>query len=238
VAGGFETADCNRASAGASALVTHRRAVILLARAPSHPGKTRLTAHLPADRAAALRRALLVDTFEAIKRTRVPIVVAFSPDGGEEEMCELVGAPNVRFVPQFGADLGARMSHAIETALADGGQAVVLVGSDLPSLPPARITAAFDLLEHGADVVLGPSEDGGYYLIGMRRVVRELFTDIPWGAADVLARTRAAAERVRLKVALVEQWYDVDRPEDVQRVAASAEVARNTRAWLAWNTPA
>jgi rSAM/selenodomain-associated transferase 1 len=210
--------------------------VILLARTPSHSGKTRLTSHLPADRAVALRRALLVDTFEAIERASVPIVVAFSPDGGEEEMRELVRAPNVRFVPQRGADLGARMSDAIEAAFVDGGEAVALVGSDLPSLPPARITGAFDLLENGTDVVLGPSEDGGYYLIGMRRLVPELFTGIAWGAADVLARTRAVAERAGLDVALIDQWYDVDRPEDLQRVADGVETARHTRAWLGQHT--
>jgi glycosyltransferase A (GT-A) superfamily protein (DUF2064 family) len=128
------------------------------------------------------------------------------------------------------------MSHAIEAALAGGGDEVVLVGSDVPSLPPARITAAFDLLENGADVVLGPSEDGGYYLIGMRRLVPELFTGIAWGAGDVLGRTRGMAERAGLNVALVDPWYDVDRPEDLQRVADGREAARHTRAWLARHT--
>ena len=214
--------------------MTRRRAVVLLARAPSHPGKTRLTAHLPAHRAVALRRALLRDTFAAIARTSVPIIVAFSPYEAEDEIRALLGDANIRLVAQRGADLGARMCHAVEVACAAGAESVVLVGSDLPSLPPARITAAFDCLEQGTDVVLGVAEDGGYYLIAMRHAAPELFTGIAWGAADVFARTRAIAERAGLRVALLDEWYDVDRPEDLQRVLTdtAAEGALHTRAWL------
>ena len=103
-------------------------------------------------------------------------------------------------------------------------------------LPPAHVAAAFTHLGSGRDLVLGPSEDGGYYLIGMHRGTREhdLFTDIEWGTADVLVETLLKADDAGLSAVLVEPWYDVDTPVDLDRVAADArpEAARHTRQWI------
>jgi uncharacterized protein len=185
-------------------VTARRRALVFLARAPSHPGKTRLTSHLAADQAIELRRALLLDTLGALRNANVPIVLAFTPEDAEDEMRALVTATNVRFVPQRGADLGARMLSAMGAAFADGHESVVLVGSDLPSLPSSHLTGAFDFLDGGSDVVVGPADDGGYYLIGTRCVVPDIFINIAWGAADVFSRTRALAQSASLDVALLD----------------------------------
>ncbi|KPV39629.1 hypothetical protein AN478_10915 [Thiohalorhabdus denitrificans] len=119
--------------------------------------------------------------------------------------------------PQHGRDLGERMRHTLEEALAGGGPAV-LVGTDLPERGPESVAAAFRALAEGADAVLQPTEDGGYGLIGLARPLPELFRAIPWGTERV-----AAVSRERLRAAGAE-WrelpatWDVDRPEDLARL--------------------
>lgn len=207
--------------------MTH--AVVLLARAPSVPGKTRLTSTLADDAAIALRRALLLDTYEAIRATGEAVIVAFTPDDARAEIEALIGESAI---PQRGADLGARMHNAVSDAFARGAQRVVLVGSDLPSLPPSHITEALRALDTH-DVVLGPSEDGGYYLIGLRRPDERLFAGIDWGTASVLAQTLAAIDRAHLTCAQIAPWFDVDTRDDLARVSAEsrAGAALHTREW-------
>jgi glycosyltransferase A (GT-A) superfamily protein (DUF2064 family) len=104
-------------------------------------------------------------------------------------------------------------------------------------LPTAYIADALERLARPKEsLVLGPAEDGGYYLIGLTRIRDELFDGIPWGTADVLRRTQEAANVLRLTVELLPSWYDVDLPSDLQRVrhrtAEGDPVASHTRAWL------
>lgn len=95
----------------------------------------------------------------------------------------------------------------------------LLVGTDTPTLPTAYLQRACDALQRGAaDVVLGPSEDGGYYLIGLRRPVPELFTGMPWSSSTVAAETLARIRRLGLRLALLPGWFDVDRGEDLARL--------------------
>jgi uncharacterized protein len=111
------------------------RACVLLARAPLAPGKSRLTADLAAAEALALRRALLLDTYEAVCAIGVDVVVAFTPDAARDEMQALLAGAGTTFIPQRGDDLGERMHDALVEACARGARQVLLVGSDLPSLP-------------------------------------------------------------------------------------------------------
>ncbi len=141
------------------------------------------------------------------------------------------------FLAQRGATLGERMRNAASDLVARGFGRVVLVGADLPTLPAAYVEDALERLSRPQEsLVLGPSEDGGYYLIGLTRVHDELFDGIPWGAADVLHRTQEAAAALRLPVELLPIWYDVDLPSDLQRVrhrtAEGSSIANHTRAWL------
>ena len=121
---------------------------------------------------------------------------------------------------QVGADLGERMYRAFKRALRSHAY-VVLVGSDCPALRPADLRAALRALREGADVVLAPAEDGGYPLIGLRRVSRRLFDGIPWGGPEVLARTRGRLKVLRWRWQELRTLWDVDRPEDVLRLRRS-----------------
>jgi rSAM/selenodomain-associated transferase 1 len=208
-----------------------KRAVVLLARAPSAPGKTRLTAHLSDAVARDLRERLLLDTLAAAHATGYPIVVSYTPEEAGDEMRTLVGASRV--IAQRGDDLGARMRNAINDALAAGAAAVVLIGSDLPSLPPEHLVRAFELLEgSGAvpagahDLVLGPAEDGGFYLIGASGALPDLFAGVGWSRSDVMARVSAAAQQAGLVVGLAPPWWDVDAPEVLHRCPGYHEFLR------------
>lgn len=119
--------------------------------------------------------------------------------------------------PQRGADLGSRMHHALQHALRRHERAV-LIGSDAPALRPRDIARAARWLHAGADVVLAPAEDGGYALIGARRVTPAVFTGVTWGSDGVLAETRANLARAGLRVRLLPAVWDVDRPEDLERL--------------------
>jgi rSAM/selenodomain-associated transferase 1 len=168
--------------------------------------------------------------------------VVYTPPDGEAEV-QRVTPFDAMFIAQRGATLGERMRNGASDLLARGFGRVVLVGADLPTLPAAYIVEALERLTRPQEsLVLGPAEDGGYYLIGLTHVHDGLFDGIPWGTADVLRRTQEAAAVLRLRVELLPIWYDVDLPSDLQRVrhgtAEGYPVASHTRAWLAAAPPA
>lgn len=168
-----------------------------------------------------------------------------------DDVRALVGAPHHLWadgaVPppvhaqQVGADLGARMLHTLESELGAGARAVVIVGTDAPTLPRAMISEALAQLEAGGcDLALGPAADGGYYLIGATAagVRADLFTDIPWSTERVCRVTLARALAARLRVHLLPWWYDVDTPSDLALLEAHLPllpqaVAPATRSFLA-----
>jgi rSAM/selenodomain-associated transferase 1 len=207
------------------------RRLALLARAPSAGGKTRLTSGLPESRARGLREALFLDTLDAARSLRIPITVFGTPADRLEELRAL--ADSVPTMAQAEGDLGLRMHAAGACLFGQGARHVVLIGSDLPSLPPSRVSVAFEALEAGADVVLGPADDGGYYLIGLARPTPAVFAGISWGSGSVLQETRALAAGLGLRVHEIASWYDVDTPDDLVRVSSSDQAAPRTRAWLA-----
>ncbi len=204
----------------------------IMARAPSHAGgKTRLTQALGLVDPAALRRAILLDTLAAVRGVAgTSLVLMCTPDGSEGEFESLAGA-DTPLLPQRGADLGARLHHAFVDLFATGHQAVVLLGSDLPTLPSAHVAQATAALRPPGDrVVLGPAEDGGYYLIGLKTPHPELFQHIPWGSEMVLAATMTAAGP--LPVVHTATWYDVDSAADLDRaLGTNRSRVGHLRAW-------
>jgi uncharacterized protein len=126
----------------------------------------------------------------------------------------------VRLRSQGRGDLGARMHRAFERALRRHPYAV-LIGSDCPALRAADLRTTVRALRGGADAVFAPAEDGGYPLIGLRRVSRRLFDDMPWGSAQVMARTRKRLAALRWQWRELRTVWDVDRPEDVLRLRKS-----------------
>jgi hypothetical protein len=162
--------------------------------------------------------------------------VLYAPLDGAAEIQRLTPF-DALFLAQRGATLGERMLNGASDLLASGFERVVLVGADLPTLPAVYIVDALERLTRPPEsLVLGPAEDGGYYLIGVTHVHPELFDGIPWGTSDVVRRTQEAAAALRLRVELLPTWYDVDRPSDLQRVrhqtADGNGVGHHTRAWL------
>lgn len=212
----------------------NREALVVMARAPSDPrGKSRLLLDIPGDH-LELKRAMLLDTFDAVARVRrADLFVAFEPVDALPEFRSLTGG-TAQLLPQCGDTLGDRMHNVFAHLFARGYSSVVMVGSDLPTLPGTYVEQAFDCLCDALNqMVLGPALDGGYYLIGLRALCPELFASIPWSTPEVLATTLNTAEELHLSVSLTPQWYDVDEPDDLRRVVNEVTGAARTRSWVA-----
>lgn len=208
--------------------------LIVFSRYPA-PGKTktRLASVLGPEAAARLQQEMAE---HALRRARAlvaerPVALEVHYQGGSERlMASWLGA-EIRYYPQAGGGLGARMDNAFLEAFRTGAEKVVLVGTDCPGITPSILRSAFNLLGL-FDLVLGPARDGGYYLIGLRKRVPEIFQDVPWGAATVGAQTLATARDLGLRAVTVDPLVDVDRPEDLpvwDREAGRKDAARPCR---------
>jgi uncharacterized protein len=190
--------------------------LILFGRYPV-PGrtKTRLIPVLGPVGAADLQRRLTLNSLAAVLETDLPrSSVEFCYTGAApEQVKRWLGRHGIGFSRQTGGDLGRRMVNALTAAFDRGGRPVVLVGTDIPGMTAGHLRTAFEALERH-DVVLGPSRDGGYWLIGMRRPL-DLFQGMAWGRSDVLARTLDQAARQGLTVFQLEPLNDVDTEADL-----------------------
>jgi uncharacterized protein len=186
-------------------------AVIIFTKAPV-PGavKTRLCPPLTFDEAASLHGTLVLDTIErATGLPDVTLYVAGAPDIAHPFFKVLEGRYGARLLAQEGEDLGARMNRAIQSVCELGHHKVVLTGTDLPTLNPSHFTQAMNYLEK-QDMILGPTQDGGYYLIGLCRPMPELFHGIAWSTPAVLDETQKKAAACGLSVALLPRIADLD----------------------------
>ncbi|WP_455379446.1 TIGR04282 family arsenosugar biosynthesis glycosyltransferase, partial [Petrachloros mirabilis] len=135
----------------------------------------------------------------------------------------------VKLIDQLGDDLGVRMQTVCETMFGRGYGRVLIVGTDIPSLPIEHYNQAVDLLDQH-DLVLGPAYDGGYYLLGLKKPTPALFKDIPWSTDRVLALTKEKAAALGLSLGLLPEWRDVDTIADLQSlIKASALDAKKPR---------
>jgi rSAM/selenodomain-associated transferase 1 len=216
---------------------TADNALLIIAKRPAAgQTKTRLSPPLAPDAAAALYECLLADTLALARRAQgADLGILYLPEGSEDYFARL--APDFSLTLQQGAGLGERLDTALTALLARGYRRAVIMNSDGPSLPAEYLTAAFDALARGAEVVFGPSDDGGYYLVGASRPVPRLLRDVKMSTPTVLADTLALAATERLRVALLPPWYDVDEVADLRRLAreladAPVTVAPRTRAYL------
>lgn len=196
-------------------------AVAIMAKSP-RPGevKTRLCPPLNSVEAAALYRCFLLDKIETVRElTGAQALIAYSPTDARADFEAL--APGIQLMPQRGPDLGARLHATLAGLLSAGHAGAIAVDSDTPTLPRAFLQQAVDCLTRpGCDVVLGPTEDGGYYLIGLRIARPELFHGVPWSTATVFEETRRRADAGNLSVACLPAWFDVDTPDDLHRLRA------------------
>ncbi len=195
-----------------------RGRILVFARAPQ-PGqvKTRLAGGIGDERATEVYRQLLEQTVaRAAASGLAPVELLVTPDALHPFFATLVERYGLAVAVQAPGDLGQRMASALETALRDS-DFVLLVGSDCPVLDGDYLLSAAELLDKGADAVVGPAEDGGYVLIGLRRFDARLFDDIPWGSDRVMQITRRRLQSLGWCWEELPPLWDLDRPEDLVR---------------------
>jgi rSAM/selenodomain-associated transferase 2/rSAM/selenodomain-associated transferase 1 len=197
--------------------MTHQKKLIIFTRYPE-PGttKTRLIGALGAYGAAELHRRMAemaVGVARELKAsTGIAIEIRFA--GGDDSRMRQWLGNDMEYAGQVGMDLGERMDNAFKAGFDLGCDRIVLIGSDCPELTADILEEAFKALDHHP-VVLGPATDGGYYLIGLKKRLSNVFQDIPWGTENVLEETRKVLSSIEVSYALLEQLSDVDTPEDL-----------------------
>lgn len=179
--------------------------------------KTRLIPALGALGAAELQREMTEHTLKTAialqSSSDITIQIHFA--GGEIQLMRAWLGADFDYIPQTSGDLGAKMHSAFDHAFASGNQRVVIIGIDCPDLDQEILAKAFSSLEDH-DLVLGVAADGGYYLIGLHRPIEQLFQNITWGTAQVLAQTKNIAQQLKLGVCYLPTLADVDRPQDLE----------------------
>lgn len=212
--------------------------LLVVAKRPS-PGqtKTRLCPPLSPAQAADLYQCFLLDTLDTMRKVPgVQHLIGFLPESSQPYFRQL--APDFGLTCQRGVSLGERLDNLLTEALTGGSLKAVVIDSDSPTLPPAYITQAFEQLS-SADVVIGPTEDGGYYLIGILQPQPQLLRQVQMSTPNVLADTLALAEANGLTVATLPTWYDVDTIADLHKLDREMAwmqangSAKATRQWLA-----
>jgi rSAM/selenodomain-associated transferase 1 len=181
--------------------------------------KTRLVPPLSPEQALRLYRAFLDDQLAFLAGFANQADVAWWTDEPlEPTEHAALSSEGLDLCLQAPGDLGARMFHALEQTCRGPSGPAVIVGADCPTLPAARVSEAFAILERGAPAVIAPADDGGYVLVGMHEPRRELFEDVAWGGADVAATTRRRAAAIGLELVELAPWYDVDEMDSLRRL--------------------
>jgi rSAM/selenodomain-associated transferase 1 len=183
---------------------------LVVARAPG-AGKTRLVPPLSGEHAASLQRALLLDTLAACRREADDVRLLVASEHERSALASFV--PGTPIEVQRGNGLGDALRYGVADHLAHGP--VAIISSDLPGLPAGSILEAADALAAGADVVLGPAMDGGYWLVGMRAAHEAPFDGIPWSTPAVWALTLRRCREAGLHVHALQRWRDVDTYADL-----------------------
>ena len=201
-----------------------RCAILVFVKFPE-PGKvkTRLAAAIGAEEAAAVYRQLVTAVLCQLP-VENEVVICFDPSDRENEVRKWIGSllplrPCFSPLPQGSGDLGARLERAFDALFARGCEAVAVIGSDCIEIAPETFTEVEVLLGE-SDAVIGPSFDGGYYLLALKKPCPTLFRDIPWSTGEVLAATRVRTASEGLRMAELPPLHDVDDLTDWERVQA------------------
>ena len=202
-----------------------RTALIVFARPPiAGQVKTRLTSLITPAEAATLYAAFLRDALDQYSSLEVDVHLHMS------ESYTLEGIPpGLSCYTQVPGDLGHKMTTAFSNTFSLGYNHAIIIGTDHPTLPDAYLRAAVHALESPPAITVGPTKDGGYYLLGMTQCFSELFRDMVYSQPDVFTQTLARARPLGARIVLLPTWYDVDDPKDLQYLAASTDLPRYTR---------
>lgn len=194
-----------------------KKHLIIFTRYPQ-PGttKTRLIPALGVEGAANLQRQMTEFTLSKVKKFQKSAAISFEIRfaGGDLQLMQNWLGTELNYQLQGNGDLGKRMENSFLNAFNQGAQEVVIIGIDCPDVNAQVLAEAFAKIQT-CDLLLGPAVDGGYYLIGLKRAIGELFINIDWGTAKVLQQTVDIAEQLNLSVASLRTLADVDRPEDL-----------------------
>ncbi len=185
--------------------------------------KLRLSVDINEDIVQELYRRFVQDTLVTTKKIDSQLFICFSPVETQKKFQKWLGS-TLLFLPQNGADLGERMKNSFTDVFTKGFQRAVLIGSDSPDLPEKYIEQAFSILQT-QDIVLGPTIDGGYYLIGFNKntFTPGVFEDIPWGKQMVFQKTSMKIKQAHRSLGLLPIWSDVDTIADLKHLIQRAE---------------
>ena len=212
--------------------------LVVVAKAPvAGKVKTRLVPHFTAAEAADLFRCFLQDRRREMSRLKgIDLAVAFTPADARKTFASIAGN-GFQLFAQMGEYLGQRLRNIFIDQLALGYDAVSIIDSDTPDLPGAIVEQSFQILMSGEiDAVYGPCDDGGFYLVGMRRPHPELFEDIPWSTRAVLKITLERAHGLGIKTRLLPGWNDLDTVGDLMDYYARHRNKPPDRQWAGKNT--
>ncbi len=217
-------------------------AIIIMAKVPlAGTVKTRLQAILTAEKCAGLAVAFLADTLEKARTVCRNIILAYAPAGQKSVLKNMV-SPETVLIGQTGANLGEKMERAFAHAFREYSP-VVMIGTDSPTFPARYLSEAIGALEKNAEIVLGKSKDGGFYLIGLRNLIPNLFDSIEWSTPHVFEQIMRNIRNLGIeKLYLLPEHYDVDTPADFQQLTEeifgdenARRAARKTYGWLLAN---
>ncbi len=195
------------------------RCILLFVKYPKRGDvKTRLALELQRITAEDLYRAFVDDSLSLLEHLGIPVAICYSPEGAKMSFAAWLGKHRA-YIPQQGATLGKRLEGCFHYAFSQGFEQVIALGTDSPDLPAAFITEAFSQLET-CDSVLGPSRDGGYYLIGFRKkgFLPEAFDGIDWSTERVFPETMEKLTRAGQTIHVLPSWSDVDTVDDLKQL--------------------
>ena len=190
--------------------------LIIFAKSPI-PGKvkTRLTPHITPTEAAELYQGFITDIICSTRKLKCErITIAYTPSNAEAALHSICGQ-SVDYLPQKGDNLGERMKNAFKHSFHKGSTRTVIIGTDSPTLPLSYIQKAFDVLKE-VPIAIGPTFDGGYYLIGLSEQNDAIFDGIDWSTSKVFDQTLTRIQAINKQLYVLPPWYDVDTPDNLE----------------------
>jgi len=203
---------------------TQKTCILLFVKYPKRGTvKLRLCRNLKEELVLELYRCFVLDTVIMLEKIDFPFFICFHPSNEQQKMKQWLGSTQ-RFLPQKGSDLGERMKHCLAEVFSKGFENAILIGSDSPDLPEEFITQAITILRT-KDVALGPTRDGGYYLIGFRATTftPQVFDDISWSTPLVFQETVRKLQVTQRSVGLLPVWSDIDTIADLQNLISRSK---------------
>lgn len=197
-----------------------RPVVIVMVKAPRAGFvKTRLASSFSEEDAATLAECFVQDVVKNVSQITDDLIIAYAPYDGRAKLEAILKQKGLLWLEQRGANLGERLAQIAAQAFDMGFSPLIFIGTDSPTLPTEFINKAIQsLAANESDIALGPTEDGGYYLVGLHRPVTNIFQNIAWSTSETYAQTARNAKQLNLRLLELPLWYDVDTHADLLRL--------------------